>query len=196
MTDPSNAPSTTDDLTAHARQALAELDDIFAATRPDMADALIDELLRAGRIACAGAGREGLMIRAFCMRLMHLGLDAHMTGDVTTPPVGPGDLFIATVGTGRLPTMEALLAVARAAGARIAVITAQPDGPAPRMADTVIHLPAQTMADDRGGTSSILPMGTLFEIAELILFDLVALTLRDRTGQSSDDVRSRHTNLE
>ncbi len=196
MSDQSRDASPRPGLRDSARQALAELDGVFATIRPETADALIAELLRAGRIACAGAGREGLMIRAFCMRLMHLGLDAHMTGDVTTPTVGPGDLFIATVGTGRLPTIEALLAVARAAGARIAVITAQPDGPAPRMADTVIHVPAQTMADDRDGTGSILPMGTLFEIAELIFFDLVALTLRDRTNQSSDDVRARHTNLE
>jgi len=194
MTAPPGA--TCDDLQTSARQALAELDGVFMAARPEIANALIDELLRARRIACAGAGREGLMIRAFCMRLMHLGLDAHMTGDMTTPPVGPGDLFIATVGPGLLPTMEALLTVAHTAGARTAIITAQPDGLASRIADTTIHLPAQTMADDRGDTGSTLPMGTLFEIAELIFFDLVAIQLRGRTGQSPDDLRARHTNLE
>jgi len=196
MMTPSTDGAATFDLSGGAQQALAELDGVFSATAPGTAESFIDELLRARRIACAGAGREGLMIRAFCMRLMHLGLDAHMTGDMTTPPVGPGDLFIATVGTGRLPTMEALLLVARTAGARTAVITAQPAGPAPAMADTVVHLPAQTMADDRGDTGSTLPMGTLFEIAELVFFDLVALQLRERTGQASEDLRARHTNLE
>ena len=30
------------------------------------------------------------MMKALCMRLMHLGLDAHMVGDMTTPPVARG----------------------------------------------------------------------------------------------------------
>ena len=46
--------------------------------------------------------------------------------------------------------MPALLDVAHEADARTAVVTAQPAGEAPRRADMVVHLPAQTMADDRG----------------------------------------------
>src|SRR3712207_7632788 len=46
-----------------------------------------------------------------CMRLMHLGLDAHMVADMTTPPVGPGDLFIASVGPGELAVALAFLGV-------------------------------------------------------------------------------------
>ena len=51
------------------------------------------------------------------------------------------------------------------------------------------------MADDHAGEST-LPIGTLFEIAELILFDLVAIHLRNRTNQSADEIHARHTNLE
>ena len=190
-----------DDVRGTARRALAELDGVFAGLDPGAVGRLVDELLAARRIACTGAGREGLMIRALCMRLMHLGLDAHMVGDMTTPPVGPGDLLLASVGTGTLATAEALIGVARAGGARTLAITAQPDGPTSRAADAVLHLPAQTMAndddvDDGGGGTSVLPMGTLFEIAELLLFDLVALAVRDRTGQTAAQVRARHTNLE
>ena len=35
--------------------------------------ALIEEIQNADRIFLAGAGRSGLMIRAFAMRLMHIG---------------------------------------------------------------------------------------------------------------------------
>jgi 6-phospho-3-hexuloisomerase len=51
------------------------------------------------------------------------------------------------------------------------------------------------MADDRGG-AGLLPMGSTYEIALLILFDLVALMLLQRTGQTMEQVRGRHFNLE
>ena len=176
--------------------ALGELRD--AARRvPDAAlDALADEILAAGRVSCAANGRELLMLRAFAMRLMHLGLDVHVAADVTAKPLGPGDLLLVVCGPGKLATMDAMLAVGRAAGARTLVVTAQPDGETSRRADAVVHLPAQTMADDAVGSASVLPMGTLFEWLELVFFDAVAVRLRERTGQTLDEIRARHTNLE
>src|SRR5207245_3268741 len=159
------------------------------------ADRLCDELLRARRIATYGVGREGLMMRALCMRLMHLGLDAHVVGDMTTPHLGGADLFVVSAGPGTFSTVNALLGVARDAGARTVVVTAQPDGPAPRSADTVIHMRDQTMADDRGG-DSVLPMGRIYAEAMLVFFDLVSILLRDGTGQTMEGMRGRHTNLE
>jgi 6-phospho-3-hexuloisomerase len=159
------------------------------------AERLCDELLKAKRIATYGVGREGLMMRALCMRLMHLGLDAHVVGDMTTPHVGRGDLLVVSAGPGTFSTVNALLGVAREAGARTAVVTAQPDGPAPRSADAVIHIRAQTMADDQSGTS-VLPMGSLYEAAMLIFFDIVSILVRERTGQTMETMRGRHTNLE
>lgn len=159
------------------------------------AERLRDELLNAKRIATYGVGREGLMMRALCMRLMHLGLDAHVVGDMTTPHLGRGDLLVVSAGPGTFSTVNALLGVAHEAGARTVVVTAQPDGPAPRAADEVIYIRAQTMADDRGGTS-VLPMGSLYEAAMLIFFDIVSILLRERTHQTMDGMRDRHTNLE
>jgi 6-phospho-3-hexuloisomerase len=182
--------------TTHADRAIDELRAALGRVAPETAERLTDEALAARRIVCAGAGREGLMIRALCMRLMHLGLDAHVAGDMTTPPVGPGDLLIASVGPGALATLEALLGRARAAGARTLVVTAVPDGAAASGADAVVVLPAQTMADDRAAGAGLLPMGTLFEWLELVVFDLVALAIQARTGQSAEEIRARHTNLE
>jgi 6-phospho-3-hexuloisomerase len=181
---------------ALAARALAEMGAVFDATADAALETLCDEVLAARRIACYGVGREGLMMRALCMRLMHLGLDAHVVGDMTTPPVGRGDVLIASAGPGAFSTVMALLDVARDAGARTVVLTAQPDGDAPRVADAVVVLPAQTMADDRGGTAGILPMGSLYEAVQLVFFDLASIRLRERTGQSADEMRARHTNLE
>ena len=48
----------------------------------------MDAILRAPRIFCIGAGREGLAMRAFAMRLMHLGKPVHWIWDDTTPAIG------------------------------------------------------------------------------------------------------------
>jgi len=175
--------------------AIDEVRDVLHQGAAAEAERLCDELQAAHRIATYGVGREGLMMRALCMRLMHLGLDAHVVGDMTTPHLGKGDLLFVSAGPGTFSTVNALLGVARNAGARTAVITAQPDGAAPRAADTVIHLRAQTMADDRVG-ASVLPMGSLYEAAMLVFFDVVSILLRERTGQTMDGMRVRHTNLE
>jgi 6-phospho-3-hexuloisomerase len=179
-----------------AEGALGELHDAARLVPDATLDALADEILAAGRISCTANGRELLMLRAFAMRLMHLGLDVHVAGDVTAKPLGPGDLLLVVCGPGKLATMDAMLAVGKAAGARTLVVTAQPDGETSRRADAVVHLPAQTMADDGAGSDSVLPMGTLFEWLELVFFDAVAIRLRERTGQTLETIRARHTNLE
>jgi 6-phospho-3-hexuloisomerase len=135
------------------------------------------------------------MMRALCMRLMHLGLDAHVVGDMATPALGAGDLLVVSAGPGSFSTVKALLGVAHSAGARTAAVTAQPAGEVPHAADMVIHLRAQTMADDNSG-ASVLPMGSLYEAAMLVFFDIVSIVLRDRTGQTMEEMRARHTNLE
>lgn len=177
------------------RAALAELEQVLSAVLPATVDTLCDELEGARRIVLYGVGREGLMMRALAMRLMHLGLDAHVAGDMSTPPVGHDDVLVVSAGPGEFSTVLALQEVARNAGARCVVVTAQAGGRAARRADTVIHLPARTMADDRA-RPGFLPMGSAFEAAELVFFDLVALRFRDRSGQSAEQMRSRHTNLE
>jgi 6-phospho-3-hexuloisomerase len=188
--------TTTANIPALARQACDEVAAVFTPDTSDAARRMGDEILQARRIACFGVGREGLMMRALCMRLMHLGLDAHVVGDMTTPPVGPGDLLMISAGPGSFSTALALLGVAREAGARTLVITAQPGGEAAQRADVTIHLPAQTMADDRTATPSLLPMGSLYEAAQLIFFDLISILLRGRTDQTAEEMRARHTNLE
>ena len=46
-------------------------------------------ILSSKRICLYGAGREGLALRGFAMRLFHMGRDAHVVADMTTPPIGP-----------------------------------------------------------------------------------------------------------
>ena len=158
---------------------------------------LAETLAGARRIACFGVGREGLMMKALTMRLFHLGLDVHVVGDMTTPPIATGDILFVSAGPGDFGTVAALCDVARRAGARVACITAVPDGPVPAMADLIVHLPAQTMATDQNpAANSILPMGSLYEVLMFLFFELLVLDMRDRLGLVPDAMRARHTNLE
>ncbi|GGG37477.1 SIS domain-containing protein [Chelatococcus composti] len=178
------------------QRALDELGAVFSRIDEKAVDAAVERIAAARRIALYGVGREGLQIKGFAMRLFHLGRQAAVVGDMTTPPIGPGDLLIVSAGPGAFSTVLALMGEAKKAGASCLVVTAQPGGEAARQADMVLTIPAQTMADDRGPTTSVLPMGSLYEGAQYILFEVMILKLRDRLGISPEAMRANHTNLE
>ena len=174
---------------------MTELRRILANVSGDDYVDFCERVATAGRIACFGLGREGLALRGFCMRLAHLGFDAHVAGDVTALPIGDGDLLIVTSGPGNLTLTRAMIELGRRAGASVVVVTAQPDAPDARSADTHVWIPAQTMADDRG-SASVLAMGTTFELAMAIFFDLAVIRIQELTGQTLEQMRARHFNLE
>lgn len=176
--------------------ALTELGGVFARLDDAAVDEAVEHIAKARRIVVFGGGRERLQIMGFAMRLFHMGLAAAVEGDMTTPAVSAGDLFLVTCGPGEISTALALMGVARAAGAGIVLITAQPGGRAAALADFVLALPAQTMADDQEATGSVLPMGSLFEGALFVLFEVMVLKLKTRLGVSADAMRANHTNLE
>ena len=113
-----------------------------------------------------------------------------------TPPVGLGDLLLVSAGPGYLASAAVLVDIAHKAGARTALVTAQPGGELAKRVDVVTVVPAQTMANDQGANLSVLPMGSLFETAQMIFFELVILKLRPRFRETSETMRARHTNLE
>lgn len=186
----------TESLAQLSKGALGDLAAVFAAMPENALDGLIEEIVKAKRIVMFGLGREGLQTRGFAMRLFHMGLNVAVWGDMTAPPVGPGDLFLVSAGPGDLDTTRALIAIARKAGARTALVTAEPGGGLAKLVDVVTVIPAQTMASDRAAKVSVLPMGSLFETAEMIAFEIAILKLRPRFGETAETMRARHTNLE
>jgi 6-phospho-3-hexuloisomerase len=186
----------TEPLRALALGALEDLERVFSAMPDNALDGLIEEIVAAKRIVVFGLGREGLQMRGFAMRLFHMGRNIAVWGDMTTPEVAAGDLLIVSAGPGDLATARTLAGIARAAGARTALVTAQPNGALAKLVDVVTTIPAQTMADDRGAALSVLPMGSLFETAQMIAFELAILQLRPRLHETAETMRARHTNLE
>lgn len=193
-----------------ASQICNQISSVFNAntSKPPAMNVLVEEIAAAasrnGKVFVYGVGREGLMLKALSMRLFHLGLSVHCIFDMTTPPISSLDLLIASAGPGGFSTVDALCSVAKSNGARVLLLTAQPEsGSSVKHATVVAHIPAQTMANDqdhdRVGESEsrpLLPMGSLYEGAMFVLFEIVVFKLGEILGQRPDDVRARHTNLE
>jgi 6-phospho-3-hexuloisomerase len=177
--------------------ALSELSVVASRIDPGEIDAALATIARARRIVLYGCGREGLQLRGFAMRLHHLGCQVAMQGDMAATPVGAGDLLIVSAGPGELSTVTALMKVAREAGAEVLFLTAEPGAVSAGLATQVLTIPAQTMARDTGpGVTSVLPMGSVYEGALFLLFEVMVLRLRDILGVTPDEMRARHTNLE
>jgi 6-phospho-3-hexuloisomerase len=166
---------------------LAELERVFACLEPAPLDALARRIDTARRIVCAGQGRSGLIAAAFAVRLGHLGVDAHVAGEPSQPPVGPGDLLIAFSRSGETSVTRHQAERALTAGAGVAVITARDDGALARGADPLVVLPA---------VESRQHAGSLFEQAALIACDALAATLQAARGLSDDALAARHDNLQ
>jgi 6-phospho-3-hexuloisomerase len=184
-------------MTTLFQTALAELGAVLGRVDEARVDEVCRMLARAGRIGTHGLGREGLQMRGFAMRLFHLGMPVGIVGDMTMPPLGKGDVFLASSGPGETTTVLTLMKVARDAGATVILLTAEPNGSAAKLADFTLLIPAQTMASDQGAAkTSVLPMGSAFEGALFVLFEVMVLKLKALVNASPEAMRARHTNME
>jgi len=57
----------------------------------------LSEILQAKTIHLYAMGRMQLSVRAFAMRLKHMGFDVYVVYDTTSPRIGAGDLLIGAV---------------------------------------------------------------------------------------------------
>ena len=185
-------------LATWAADACGELQAIVGAMSTEDVDALCTLLAQARVIALHGLGREGLMMRSFTMRLFHLGLWATPVGDVTLPAVGQADVLVASAGPGHFETVGALMQIARTAGAKTVLFTAEPDAPLRTCADLTIFLPARTMARpvDRSFGQSTFSMGSAYEGALFLYCEYIVAQLASRLMIDEGAMRARHTNLE
>ncbi|WP_220453600.1 6-phospho-3-hexuloisomerase [Mammaliicoccus vitulinus] len=177
------------------QQILDEITDSFSKSNDNEINNLIQDIDNANKIFIYGLGREKIVLTAFAMRLMHLGYDVHVIGDVTTPAITKGDLLITSSGTGYLSTVEALVNIANNNEARIAFFTAFPDAVLPLKANTIIEIKAQTMKDN-AVVDSIQPMGSLFEQTQLLILEYIIVELIQKHNLKEEDMVPNHTNLE
>lgn len=155
-----------------------------------------ERVLGAPTIVLVGAGRVGMAVRGFAMRLAHLGLNAHMLGDATVPAVGAGDLLVVASGSGETQTIYDLVAIAKKNGADVALITGNPESRMGALSDIIVKVQAPSKVKAVEGFISVQPMTTLNEQCLGIFFDAVVLDLMEQTGETHDTMWGRHSNLE
>jgi 6-phospho-3-hexuloisomerase len=171
------------------------------------AEKFIRELLNAKRVYVVGAGRSGLVAKAFAMRLMHLGLHAYVVGETITPALNRGDVMVIFSGSGRTKTVADLAETARDIGGRICLITSNADSRIGKIADCIVIIEhhRDAVADDAqefeirqmmGDHKSFAPLGTLFETASMVFADAVVSRMMEITKTDERALKDRHTNIE
>ncbi len=172
-----------------------EIADIVRETDARQVQAVVEAILEAKRIFVAGAGRSLMMMQAFAMRLMHLGLESYVVGETVTPRIEPGDLLIVGSGSGRTRLTLATVEAATTEGARTCVITGHADSLIAQRCDLVLHLQAPVTVPQAERRSQQ-PPGSLFEQCLLVTCETIIMHLVDRLGTTEEQMRTRHTKLE
>ncbi|MCE3203874.1 6-phospho-3-hexuloisomerase [Paenibacillus sonchi] len=181
---------------SYAQEIVNELQRSVAQLGAGEAEQMAELLLRSGRVFVAGAGRSGLMGRAFAMRLMHAGKDAYVVGETVTPGIGPGDVLVLGTGSGETASLLSMAVKARAVGAAVVAVTLSPESSIGQLADHVVKLPGAPKEQADGGRITIQPMASLFEQTLLLFYDAVILRIMEETGQTSTRMFGNHANLE
>ena len=190
----------TRDLIDSVRESLARVD-------LDQVEKMVAEMLVSTdrRILVLGAGRSGLIGRAFAMRLMHLGFQVYVMGETITPSIGRGDLIIALSGSGTTKLVVTAAEIGKTVGAKIIAITSYGDSDLAKLADDVVLVKGRTrVADEKdyflrqlmGEHELMAPLGTVFEISLMTFLDGVVVELMRRLGLTESELRKRHATIE
>lgn len=183
-------------LKENTKKILAEIDAVLAKTDEVQVGHLIETIQGANKIVCVGAGRVGLAVKGFTMRLGHFGLNAYMLGDITVPSIGEGDLLLAASGSGETQTIYDIVAIAKKNKAKVALVTGNPASRMGELADVIVEVKAPSKTKAVDGFSSIQPMTTLNEQCLGIFFDAVVLQMMQKMDETHDTMWARHSNLE
>ena len=155
---------------------------------------LLDAIDEARCIQVFGMGRMKCAVRAFVMRLMHMGLDAHVVYDTTCPNIGPGDLLIVNCACTSIG--YTVIQFAKRLGARVVAITANPCSKAAVLCDFTVNLKGQVHGGRDYEIPSIQPMAALFEQTIFIYEDIVIQLLMKKLNITAEQMAERHTNLD
>jgi 6-phospho-3-hexuloisomerase len=148
----------------------------------------IELLTRAPATFVYGAGRSGIIGRAFAMRLVQAGLRAYVIGESVTPIVRRGDAVIILSRSGESYSSMQTANIVRREGSELVVITTRPTSKLAHAASILItiDLPEDTER------SRLAPLGTLFESASLRLTDALIASLLVARGENEESMRARH----
>jgi 6-phospho-3-hexuloisomerase len=170
-----------------------------------LVETLVEAYKRGSKIFVVGAGRSGLVVKSFALRLMHLGFSVYVMGETIIPRMRKGDVLVALSGSGRTRSVISVAEAAKSVGAIVVSITTFMDSPLAKLSDVVVLIPGRTKLakeDDYlvrqviGLHEPLTPLGTLFEDLAMIFLDGVVVELMDKLGVTEEELKERHANVE
>ena len=179
--------------TFHRAQAYIgeRVSDSLARVDPGLVARAVDLLRAAPATFVYGAGRSGIIGRAFAKRLVQAGLRAYVIGESVTPIVHKGDAVFILSGRGESYSSIQTANIVRREGADLVVLTARPTSKLAHAANVLIALDFPEDAE----RPRLAPLGTLFESASLRLTDALVASLLEVRGEDEESMRRRHAIL-
>jgi len=182
--------------TRYVNEIIDELSRAADLLSDEQAEQLVRHILDAKKIFVAGAGRSGFMGKSFAMRMMHMGLDAYVVGETVTANLEKEDILIIASGSGETKSLVSMAEKAKSLGGTIIAMTIFPESAVGQLADLVVKLPGSPKDQSAGDSTTIQPMGSLFEQTLLLYFDAVILRFMEKKGLNSNTMYGKHANLE
>ncbi len=168
-----------------AQRILEDVSNVIEQIEEEQVDGMIKQIIDSDSVFIVGSGRSELVGKAFAMRLMHLGLNVQVVGDVTTPAIKRGDCLIAISGSGETRIVTIATKIAKEVGARVVGITTKTSSTLGKHLDLTVEIKSKSKKPWKHPDSEVLkgkyddlePMGTLFEDSTHILLDGVIAQL-------------------
>ena len=175
---------------------LSEIGDLMSELNNQDIEHFTKDIVAAKKVFAVGSGRALLVLKCFAKRLSHCGIDVHVIGETTTPPVAAGDLLIVASCSGKTAIPLAVAAEARQIGARLWGVTACADNPIAEHCDRILEIPCSGFKQNDAKIVSAQPMNNLFEQALHIVLDAISWCVQEEKDVSDKQLCSRHANIE
>jgi 6-phospho-3-hexuloisomerase len=175
---------------------LSEIEKTLEASDFGDLEEFIKKILNAEKIVLFGAGRVGLMMKTFAMRLNHLGLDGYFLGEINLPATGSGDLLIIGSGSGNTKSVVTIAEIAQSKGLDVISVTSNINSSIASLSSCLIFLSCQTKETGLLPRFSIQPMTTLFEQSLLIFLDALVLELMKKLNEDNESMSRKHNVIE
>ena len=207
------APRTEAVLDTNTNQVVTDTMISIAENLIDVADCIdqssLDEfasmLISANRIFIMGAGRSGLVAKSFAMRLMHIGFQVYVVGEIITPAVTAGDVVVAISGSGNTRTISEFGEICKKLNVKLITVTSTKNSTLGRLSDLSVVIDGKQKPSPgkeymerqlRGNHKSLTPLGTLFELTAAVFLDAFIAKMMVLRGVDESFLKQRHTVLE
>ena len=134
-----------------------------------------------------GAGRMGFSLKAFIMRLGHLGFNSYMIGDTTIPMVKKNHLVIINSSSGETRSILLLAKIAKSHGAKIVTTTTNSNSSIAKISDIILKI---------SNVDSTQIMKTIYEQSTYLLYDIIIKEIIQELELDIDTINKNHSVFE